>query len=112
MRQERAPPILARLKTKLEEHYPKLLPKGALAQAIDYMLRHWEALTRYPEDGRLHIDNNRVESAIRLIAQGRANFLFVASERGGRAAATLYSLVHCATCSPASRLPGTRISTR
>lgn len=60
------------------------------------MLRHWEALTRYMEDGRLHIDNNRVEGAIRPVAQGRSNFLFVASERGGRAAATLYSLVQSA----------------
>lgn len=96
MRQERAPPIWARLKIKLESHYPKLLPKGPLVQAIGYMLRHWEALTRYLEDGRLHIDNNRVEGAIRPIAQGRNNYLFVASERGGRAAATLYSLVQSA----------------
>ena len=97
LRLERAPPILAQIKARLEAHWPKLPPKGPLAEAIGYMLRNWAALTRYLEDGRLAIDNNLVENAIRPVAQGRANYLFVASERGGRAAAALYSLIQSAT---------------
>lgn len=96
LRQERAPPILSNLKARLEEHWPKILPKGPLAEAIGYALRHWTALTRYLDDGRLHIDNNLVEGAIRPVAQGRNNYLFVASERGGHAAAVLYSLIQSA----------------
>jgi transposase len=96
LRQERAPPIFQEIKQRLEAHWPKLPPKGPLAQAIGYALRQWQALTRYLEDGRLHIDNNRVEGAIRPVAQGRNNYLFVASERGGNAAAVLYSLVQSA----------------
>lgn len=96
LRLQRAPPILAQLHARLEAHWPKLPPKGPLAEAISYMLRNWAALTRYLEDGRLAIDNNLVENAIRPVAQGRANYLFVASERGGKAAAALYSLIQSA----------------
>jgi transposase len=96
LRLQRAPPILAQLHARLETHWPKLPPKGPLAEAIGYMLRNWAALTRYLEDGRLAIDNNLVENAIRPVAQGRANYLFVASERGGKAAAALYSLIQSA----------------
>jgi len=96
LRQERAPPLLAALKTRLEAHLPKLPPKGPLAEAIGYTLNHWTALNRYLDDGRLEIDNNAIERSIRPVAQGRANWLFVASERGGHAAAALYSLIESA----------------
>lgn len=96
LRVARAPPILETLKARLEAHWPKLPPKGPLAQAIGYMLRQWQALTRYLEDGRLAIDNNLTENAIRPVAQGRNNYLFVASPRGGKAAAVLYSLLQSA----------------
>lgn len=96
LRQERAPPLLAALKERLEGHLPKVPPKGPLAEAIGYSLNHWKALTRYLDEGRLEIDNNAVERAIRPVAQGRANWLFVASERGGHAAAALYSLIESA----------------
>src|SRR5437870_1831949 len=96
LRQERAPPLLAALKTRLEAHLPKLPPKGPLAEAIGYTLNHWTALNRYLDEGRLEIDNNAIERSIRPVAQGRANWLFVASERGGHAAAALYSLIESA----------------
>jgi transposase len=96
LRQERAPPLLAALKERLEAHLPKVPPKGPLAEAIGYTLNHWTALNRYLDDGRLEIDNNAIERSIRPVAQGRANWLFVASERGGRAAAALYSLIESA----------------
>lgn len=96
LRQERAPPLLAALKERLEAHLPKVPPKGPLAEAIGYTLNHWVALNRYLDDGRLEIDNNAIERSIRPVAQGRANWLFVASERGGHAAAALYSLIESA----------------
>lgn len=96
LRQERAPPLLASLKERLELHLPKVPPKGPLAEAIGYTLNHWRALNRYLDDGRLEIDNNAIERAIRPVAQGRNSWLFVASERGGHAAAALYSLIESA----------------
>jgi transposase len=96
LRQERAPPILAAIKTRLDEHLSKLPPKGTLAKAIAYTLNHWAALTRYLDDGRLEIDNNATERAMRPVALGRHNWLFIASERGGHATAALYSLIESA----------------
>jgi transposase len=97
LRREHAQPLLDALKQRLEEHLPKIPPKAPLGQAIGYMLNHWIALTRYLDDGRLEIDNSAVERAIRPVALGRVNWMFVASERGGHAAATLYSLIQSAT---------------
>ena len=57
-----------------------------------YFHRHADALGRYLGDGRLEVDNNRCERAIRQIAVGRKNWLFAGSEVGGQSAATLYSL--------------------
>ena len=64
--------------------------------AVNYSLNHWEALNNYLLDGDLHIDNNQAERAIRGIAVGRKNWMFTASDRGGRALATIVSLVE--TC--------------
>ena len=52
-----------------------------------------EALTRYLEDGRLAIDNNGAERALRGVAVGRKNWMFVGNEGGGRTAANMYSLI-------------------
>lgn len=69
------------------------LPKSALGEAVGYTLSQWKTLTVYIDDGRLAIDNNEVESAIRGIALGRNNHLFVESEQGGHDAAVFYSLI-------------------
>ena len=66
---------------------------GGTAKAIDYSLRRWAALSRYATDGRLPIDNNPVENIIRPIALGRKNWLFVGSERAGKRAAAIQSLL-------------------
>ncbi|MGH9485138.1 MAG: IS66 family transposase, partial [Terriglobales bacterium] len=66
---------------------------SGLAKAIDYSLKRWSALTRYLDDGRYPIDNNRIENAIRPIALGRKNWLFVGSESAGRRAAAIMSLL-------------------
>ena len=95
-RQQHAKPILDDFKKWLEEQYTNSLPKSPFAQACAYTLRLWIALTRYLDDGRLAIDNNTAERAIRPLAIGRKNWLFAGSPRGGQAAATLYSLIQSA----------------
>jgi transposase len=89
---EQAGPLLSEFRTWLEG----LLPKSPTAGAIGYALSHWQALTRYLDPGILDIDNNACERAMRPVAVGRKNWLFVASQRGGRAAAIAFSLIQ--TC--------------
>ncbi len=93
LRQGEAVPRLERLEAWLRERQPRVLPKSPISQAIEYTLGNWTALTRYAADGRLEIDNNAAERALRTVVIGRKNWLFAGSERGGHAAATLYSLV-------------------
>jgi transposase len=61
--------------------------------AVRYALGRWEALMRYCDDGRLEIDNNAAERALRVVALGRKNFLFAGSDGGGDSAAAIYSLI-------------------
>ena len=70
--------------------------KSDLAQAIGYTLTHWKALTLYCEDGRIEIDNNAAERALRGVALGRKNYLFCGSDAGGERAAAIYGLVETA----------------
>ena len=88
--------ILDKIKMKLEEHIPGHLPQSPMRQAINYTLGLWKELNNYLKDGRLPIDNNLAENAIRAIALGRKNWLFVGSEKGGHTAAVLMTIV--ATC--------------
>ena len=81
---------------ELEAKYGKITKSSALAKAIQYSLNRWKALIRYVEDGRINIDNNPAENAIRGIAIGRKNYLFCGSEGGGRRAALMYSLIESA----------------
>jgi len=70
------------------------VPDGSgTAKALDYTLKRWPALTRYAETGHLPIDNNPVENAIRPVAVGRKNWLFTGSERAGKRAAVIQSLL-------------------
>jgi hypothetical protein len=66
---------------------------NALKGAIRYALGLWEALIRYCDDGRLEIDNNAAERALRAVALGRKNYLFAGSDTGGERAAAIYSLI-------------------
>ena len=95
-RQARAGPILDAFRRWLEAVRAKTAPRSALGKAIQYALNRWSALVRYVDDGRINIDNNPVENAIRGIALGRKNFLFCGSEGGGRRAALMYSLIESA----------------
>jgi hypothetical protein len=92
-RQSRTQPVLREFRAWLDVEWPKLLPKNPLRLAMDYTLRHWDALCRYTENGWLSIDNNAVEGELRSIALGRKNWLFCGSDRGGHAAAVHFSLI-------------------
>ena len=71
----------------------KLSKKSDTAVAVRYALGHWTSLELYGDDGRLEIDNNAAERALRVVALGRKNFLFAGSARGGERAALVYSLL-------------------
>jgi transposase len=86
-------PILARLRLALERVRCRVLPQSLLGQAIDYALRRWETLTRYVADGRLEIDNNLCENAIRPTAVGKKNFLFIGHPEAGQRSAVIYSVL-------------------
>ncbi|MCU0966023.1 MAG: IS66 family transposase [Burkholderiaceae bacterium] len=95
-RQECAVPLLGQLHAWLSDTLVRLSAKSDLAQAIGYTLTRWQALTRYCEDGRIEIDNNAAERALRGVALGRKNYLFQGSDAGGQRAAAIYSLVETA----------------
>lgn len=93
VRQQRSRPLLDSLKQWLEETLTKLSRKSDTAVAVRYALGQWKALELYCDDGRLEIDNNAAERALRVVALGRKNFLFAGSDRGGERAALVYSLL-------------------
>jgi len=98
-RQEQATPLLDGIFQRIEEFRRQTIPTEPLRKAIDYALNQRKALCRYLEDGRLKPDNNLAENAMRPVAVGRKNWLFVGSERGGRAAALFMGLVKsCKDC--------------
>jgi transposase len=96
LRQEKSVPILASIREDLDRLSKTTLPKSPLGKAVAYALGLWEELTRYVEDGRIPIDNNSVERAMRVVALGRKNWLFCGSESGGQRAAVIYSLIETA----------------
>lgn len=67
--------------------------KSDVAMAIHYALDRWRALTLFCEDGRVEMDNNAAERALRAVALGRKNYLFAGSDAGGERAAAIYSLL-------------------
>jgi transposase len=93
VRQERSLPLLDAMKVWLEQTLQTLSQKSATAKAIRYALSRWDALGRYCDDGRIEIDNNAAERALRCVAIGRRNFLFAGSDAGGERAAAIYSLL-------------------
>ena len=89
LRQKESTLLLGKIKEKLKDQMTTHLPQSPMRQAINYTLRYWEELNAYLKDGRLPIDNNLAENAMRSIALGRKNWLFVGSETGGNTAAVL-----------------------
>lgn len=71
----------------------KHLPKSAMGRAIDYTLTQWPMLCEYLEDGRIEIDNNPVERAIRPTAIGKKNWLFIGEAEAGQRSAVLFTII-------------------
>jgi hypothetical protein len=95
-RQARAGPLLAEFHQWLHGVLSKVSRKSDLAKAARYSLVRSAALTRYVDDGRIEIDNSAAERALRGVALGCNNYLFMGSDEGGERAASLYSLVETA----------------
>ena len=71
----------------------KRQPQSPLGQAIDYALGQWITLEVYLRDGRIEIDNNLCENAIRPTAVGKKNWLFVGAAEAGQRGAILYTII-------------------
>ena len=95
-RQDRSRPIVETLRSWLEAQLAAVSQKSAIAEAIRYALSRWVGLTRFLDDGRVEIDSNVVERAIRPLALNRKNALFAGSDGGGEHWAILASLIE--TC--------------
>jgi transposase len=95
-RQKQARPVLDELRSWLDEVLPQVPPTSATGKALSYLHNEWSKLVRYLDDGRLEIDNNGAENAIRPFVVGRKNWLFSASVKGVKASANLYSLIETA----------------
>ena len=96
VRQELSAPLIAELHAWLTNQFAKLSRNHDLAKAINYMLRRWDAFTRFLDDGRICITNNAAERALRCVPLGRKAWLFCGSDRGGQRAAILYTLIQTA----------------
>ena len=93
LRQREALPLLVAMHDWLKATRLTVANGGGTAKAIDYSLKRWPALSRYANSGDLPIDNNPVENAIRPICLGKKNWLFTGSERAGKRAAAIQSLL-------------------
>ena len=95
-RAEQAKPLLDEMRVWLDEALVQVPPKSATGKALSYLHQQWGKLTRYLDDGRLEIDNNHCENAVRPFVVGRKNWLFSDSIAGVKASANLYSLIETA----------------
>lgn len=99
IRQAKSRPVLEALEPWLRGKLGLISQKSKLAEAIRYALVRWEGLSRFVDDGRIEIDSNVVERAIRPLALTRKNALFAGSDRGGEHWAIIASLVEtCKLC--------------
>jgi transposase len=96
VRHDRAKPLIESLKSWMEAKLAEVSQKSNIAKAIRYALTRWDGLCRFIEDGRIEIDSNVVERAIRPLALNRKNALFAGSDGGGEHWAILASLIE--TC--------------
>lgn len=95
-RLEQEKPVLDALSSWANEMQVKTAPKSAMGRAIHYLLEQWPYLTRYLEDGRLELSNNRAERSIKPFVMGRKNWLFANTPGGAQASSVIYSLIETA----------------
>jgi hypothetical protein len=96
LRQRLAAPIMDAMELWMEKTYPSVLPKSRMGEAIGYAYPLWYRMKVYLKDGRVKIDNNQAENAIRPIALGRKNYLFCGNHEAAENTAVICSLL--ATC--------------
>ena len=96
VRQSESKPILDKIRQWLDDHQTTVPPKSTIGQAINYASNEWTTLIRYIEDGKINIDNNHVENAIRPFVIGRKNWLFSDTVAGAESSARIYSLIETA----------------
>ena len=96
LRQKQALPILEEVRVWLDGSLPQVPPSSMTGKALSYLNNEWDKLICYLQDGRLEIDNNGAENAIRPFVIGRKNWLFSTSVKGVKASANLYSLIETA----------------
>ena len=92
-RQALSKPLIEDLHAWMIQERARLARGAPVAKAMDYMLKRWDAFARFQGDGRICLTNNAAERALRGIALGRKSWLFAGSDRGGRRAAFMYSLI-------------------
>jgi len=96
VRQERSKDLVEKLFINLKKYQKELPKKSATGLAINYALNNEIALKRFLDDGKIEIDNNAAERAMRVIAQGRKNWMFAGSDAGGETAAAIYTITETA----------------
>jgi transposase len=96
VRQQRSRPLIEAMQAWLAETLGRISGRSALAQAIRYALNHWSGLILFLDDGRLELDTNTVERAMRPVALGRKNALFAGSDSGGKHWAIIATLIQSA----------------
>jgi hypothetical protein len=96
VRSARVAPLVGELEAWMRAERAKLSRHSDVAKAMDYMLKRWDAFTRFLVDGRICLTNNAAERELRGIALGRKSWLFAGSDRGGERAAVMYTLIQTA----------------
>jgi transposase len=96
VRRQRVAPLVGDLQQWMRAERARLSRHADVAKAMDYMLKRWDAFTRFLDDGRICLTNNAAERALRGIALGRKAWLFAGSDRGGERAAVIYTLIQTA----------------
>ena len=98
VRQTLSRPLVEDLQVYMRQQLAKLSRGHDLAKAFNYILKRWASFTLFLEDGRVCLSNNAAERGLRGIALGRKSWLFCGSDRGGRRAAAMYSLIETSLC--------------
>lgn len=93
VREERATPVLVKIKAWLDQEQAVVRPRSPMATAITYALNQWDALNTYVTQGFLSIDNNASERALKRVALGRKNWLFAGNDQAAANHARLWSLI-------------------
>ncbi|MCW3477925.1 IS66 family transposase, partial [Limobrevibacterium gyesilva] len=93
VRRERVAPLVLELEAWMRAARTRMSRHAEVGRAMDYMLKRWDAFSRFLDDGRICLSNNAAERALRSVALGRKAWLFCGSDRGGERAATIYTLI-------------------